>query len=46
MPFSADETDSATLRIMQILADVDPDSLTPREALDILYRLKVEEENV
>jgi DNA mismatch repair protein MutS len=45
-PFSNDEKDSAASRIMQILENVDPDTLTPREALDIVYRLKVEEKNV
>ena len=31
------ETPSA---LDQALADIDPDSLSPREALDVLYRLK------
>jgi DNA mismatch repair protein MutS len=26
--------------VVEALADVDPDALSPREALDVLYRLK------
>lgn len=32
--------DPATLAVMQALADIDPDALTPRQALDALYQLK------
>lgn len=32
--------DPATVAVMQALADIDPDAMTPREALDALYRLK------
>jgi DNA mismatch repair protein MutS len=40
--FDVDEAPSAPSRLAQLLDDVDPDALTPREALDILYRLKAE----
>lgn len=36
-PFSADP---ATQAVMDALAAIDPDALTPRQALDALYRLK------
>jgi len=32
--------DAAALEALDALADIDPDSLTPRDALDALYRLK------
>ena len=32
--------DEKTVLLMDTLADVDPDALSPREALDVLYRLK------
>ena len=38
---SAPEADS----LRELLDDVDPDTLTPREALELLYQLKSEAEN-
>ena len=35
-----DEDHAALAALRDTLADIDPDSLTPREALDALYRLK------
>ena len=32
-------------RLASLLEDIDPDSLTPREALDLVYRLKDEARN-
>lgn len=40
--FSTEQADPAAARILRMLEDIDPDTITPREALDILYRLKVE----
>ena len=34
------ETAKAPSELLQALAEADPDALTPREALDMLYRLK------
>ena len=43
--FSPEPADPVGARILAVLADIDPDTLTPREALDILYRLKAEGKN-
>ena len=40
LPLAVAEPDVEPGRIEQALSDIDPDSLTPREALEILYRLK------
>jgi DNA mismatch repair protein MutS len=36
----ADPTTEAASPLKEALLDIDPDSLTPREALDALYRLR------
>tara|TARA_R110002049_G_scaffold162916_2_gene328705 strand:+ start:9 stop:749 length:741 start_codon:yes stop_codon:yes gene_type:complete len=43
--FGGDDVPAAPSRLVQILDDVDPDALTPREALDFVYRLKAETKN-
>ena len=40
--FGDDDVPAAPSRLVEILDDVDPDALTPREALDFVYRLKAE----
>jgi DNA mismatch repair protein MutS len=37
---AAPEPDAAAMALLQALATIDPDRMTPREALDALYRLK------
>jgi DNA mismatch repair protein MutS len=39
-PPAAPAMDAAALHLQQTLDDIDPDLLTPRQALDALYRLK------
>jgi DNA mismatch repair protein MutS len=39
-PPQADPIDEAALAVLEELAAVDPDSLTPRSALELVYRLK------
>jgi len=41
-PPPPDQADDQALALRQALADIDPDQLSPREALDILYRLRNE----
>jgi len=38
--FAAAEPEQASDPILSVLGEIDPDSLTPREALEALYRLK------
>mgnify|MGYP003626895449 FL=1 len=40
--FGDDDVPATPSRLVEILDDVDPDALTPREALDFVYRLKAE----
>lgn len=40
--FTMTQTDRAAASILGMLEDIDPDTLTPREALEMLYRLKTE----
>jgi len=39
-PEAADAVDPAANVLMDELAEIDPDAMSPRQALDALYRLK------
>ena len=45
LEFAAPASDTTVDRLRELLDDVDPDTLSPRDALELVYRLKSEAEN-